>query len=146
MRQHFGDRFVGGIEENDLSKEQCPELIVSKNLFTQKLNYIKLLHQCTIGIATPGLEASVGFKLAEYIACSKAIISTPVNALVPGDFIGGSNYLEYTTADDCVALADKLLSNKTMTGEMMENNFRYYQQYLRPDKLVWNSVLKVMVM
>ena len=144
MRQNFGAQFIGGIEDNEFSRVQCPELIVSRDLFTQKTNYVKHLSQCTIGIATPGLEASVGYKFAEYIALSKAIISTPVNALVPGDFAAGKNYLSYTTADECVAMAEKLMTDKTASHEMMENNFRYYQQYLRPDKLVWNSILKIM--
>ena len=143
MRQNFGDRFIGGIEDNEFSRELCPDLIISKDLFTQKINYIMHLRQCTIGIATPGLEASVGYKFAEYIAFSKAILSTPVNVLVPGQFAAGKNYLQYTTADECVALAHQLMNDRHATHEMMENNFQYYQQYLRPDKLIWNSILKV---
>ncbi len=144
LRKNFGDRFIGGIEDGSEARQECPELILPKSLFTQKSSYVKLLSQSTIGIATPGLEASVGFKLAEYIAFSKAIISTSVNALVPGDFAAGKNYVAYTTADECITLADKLMSSKAATHEMMEHNFRYYQQYLRPDKLIWNSILKAM--
>jgi hypothetical protein len=143
LRQKFGDQFIGGIEDSLLARQECPELILPKKLFTQKINYVKHLRQCTIGIATPGLEGSVGFKLAEYIAFSKAIISTNINALVPGNFAVGKNYLNYTTADDCITMAEKLMADKVATHEMMEHNFQYYQQYLRPDKLVWNSILKV---
>ena len=143
LKKEFGENFIGGIVEDPFSKKVCPESVLPRNTFTEKGSYNKHLLQCPIGIATPGLETSVGFKFAEYIAFSKAIVTTPVNAIVPGNLLEGKNYSMYNNPEECLRQVDVLMQDHQFRKEMMENNFAYYQQYLRPDKLVWNSILQV---
>jgi len=143
LRKRFNEKFTGGILEDDFSRKICPDTILPRNTFTEKGSYTKHLLGSSIGIASPGLEQSVGYKFAEYIAFSKAIVTTPVNTITPGNLAVDKNYLVYTTSEGCLDQVDTLMNNSTLRKEMMENNFAYYQQYLRPDKLVWNSILKV---
>jgi hypothetical protein len=143
MKKEFGENFIGGIVEDSFSKKVCPESVLPRNTFTEKGSYNKHLLKCSIGIATPGLETSVGYKFAEYIAFSKAIVTTPVNAVVPGNLQEGKNYSMYNNPEECLRQVDVLMNDQQFRKEMMENNFAYYQQYLRPDKLVWNTILKV---
>lgn len=143
MRQEFGDAFIGGIEDGPLAQERCADLILLKDA-AKKGSYINTLKGASICIATPGLEASVGFKMAEYICLSKAIVTTPVNCIVPGQFKEGEHYLEYETADQCLEQTRRLMNDAALRSRMMENNHRYYQEYLRPDRLIWNSIMNVM--
>ncbi|MES2776769.1 MAG: hypothetical protein V4722_21500 [Bacteroidota bacterium] len=143
LKKRFNENFVGGIVEDEFSKKVCPESVLPRNTFTEKGSYNKHLLQCSIGIATPGLETSVGFKFAEYIAFSKAIVTTPINAIVPGKLQAGSHYSVYNDPEACLGQVERLMNDNELRKEMMENNFAYYQQYLRPDKLVWNTILNV---
>ena len=143
LKKTFKDDFIGGIVEDDFSKKVCPESVLPRASFTEKGSYNKHLLQCPIGIATPGLETSVGFKFAEYIAFSKAIVTTPINTITPGNLLAGNNYSVYTNPDECLQQVTMLMTNHEQRKAMMEANFAYYQQYLRPDKLVWNTILKV---
>jgi len=141
LKKRFKENFVGGIVEDEFSKKVCPESVLPRNTFTEKGSYNKHLLQCSIGVASPGLETSVGFKFAEYIAFSKAIVTTPINAIVPGNLLEDKNYSIYNNPHECLGQVETLMNNNQLRKQMMESNFAYYQQYLRPDKLVWNTIL-----
>ncbi|MEO7310307.1 MAG: hypothetical protein ABIX01_07925 [Chitinophagaceae bacterium] len=143
LKNRLGDHFIGGLVDDELSRKAAPELILPRNTFTEKGSYVKHLRQCAIGIASPGLETSVGFKFAEYIAFSKAIITTPVNAVTPGNLAPDVNYQIYNTPQECLEKVELMIADHKLRKDTMEHNFAYYQQYLRPDKLVWNSILQV---
>jgi hypothetical protein len=83
---------------------------------------------------------SIGWKLAEYVAFSKAIVSEPLYFEVPGDFKKDKNYLEFTNAGQCVEQTLLLLNDQQKRAEIMENNNRYYNEYLSPDKLIWRTL------
>ncbi|MDR3562497.1 MAG: hypothetical protein P4N59_13835, partial [Negativicutes bacterium] len=51
------------------------------------------------------------------------------------------NYLEFSTADECVEKVTLLMENKEKRNAMMQDNFIYYNNYLRPDMLVWNTLM-----
>jgi hypothetical protein len=100
------------------------------------------LHEYPICIATTGLYNSIGWKFGEYVAFSKAIVSEKLLYEVPGNFGPGKNYAEFETAEQCVDQAVALVNEKTTREQMMENNYRYYNEYLAPDKLVWRTLEK----
>lgn len=105
-----------------------------------KSNYIKQLKQHTICIATTGLHGSIGWKLAEYVAFSKAIVTEMLRYKVPGSFDNYKNYLEFTTPEQCVEKVSDLLQNRAARNKMMEHNYSYYNNHLRPDALVLNTI------
>lgn len=140
LRREFGSSFVGGIQKDALSSRLSPEALVKNEDEVFKGNYLKELRTASVGIASPGLERSVGFKIAEYVAMSKAIVTTPVNCVLPGNFSAGRNYLEYITPDQCIDQCSRLLTDKTFRAEMMLNNKVYYQSNLRPDVLMMNCL------
>jgi hypothetical protein len=106
----------------------------------EKGTYLELLRTASIGIATVGLEKSNGWKLAEYVAGAKAIVTEGLHSEVPGDFRSGLNYLEFTDARECVDRVGDLVSNPVRRLEMMNRNRQYYLSHLRPDKLVLNAI------
>ena len=144
LRKQFGDLFVGGIEATDFALKNYPEYVIKDRNTTKKRYYLQLLKQSVIGVATVGLLGSNGWKLAEYIAGSKAIVSERLNFEVPGDFKEKTNFLKFTTADECVENVSLLVENREKRQQIMNNNCRYYQKFLRPDMLIWNTLSKIL--
>jgi hypothetical protein len=141
LRREFGERFYGGFIPSAYARREYPELLVPIPSSSSKANYLRLVKQHAVCMATAGLHGSIGGKFAEYIAMSRAIVSQTVRHLLPGGCERGKNYLEFDDPRDCVPLASELVLNKTLRGEMMADNYRYYQAYLRPDSLVLNTLL-----
>jgi hypothetical protein len=143
LRKEFGDRFIGGIQRDSLSTQLAADALVKNDDEVFKGNYLKKLRRASIGIATPGLEGSVGFKLAEYVAMSKAVVTTPVNCIVPGNFAVNQHYLTYAKAEQCVEQCVKLVSDRELREKLMVNNNIYYTSHLRPDLLLLKCLEKV---
>ena len=93
-----------------------------------------------ICIASTGLHGSIGWKTAEYVAASKAIVSEPLNYKVTGNFIPGENYLEFSGIDECLSALDALSSSPEKLYEMKKKNHEYYKRYLAPVELVKRSL------
>lgn len=139
LRQRYGTTFIGGLNDTPLSRAMAPDLIMSDK-YTDRKNYLKLLHSCKICIGSMGLHESIGWKTAEYIAAAKAIVNETFHYSVPGDFLPGKNYLPYQTADECLEAVERLVNDPQLLLDMQIANQKYYQEYLRPDVLISNSL------
>ncbi len=138
LRKEFKDNFIGGLYDDAVSKKYAPELIVSKAL-VQKKNYLRSLKKSAVGIANVGLEGSIGWKFAEYVTHSMAIVSNSIeHYMVQGDFKLENNYLSYPDVDTCVNQVVKLMEDKTLRHEMMQHNYNYYNQYMQPEMMFEN--------
>jgi hypothetical protein len=63
---------------------------------------------------------------------------------VPGDFGSGRNYLEFTSPEECVDGAVRLIEDATLRRQIMRNNAAYYRDYLRADILVKNALTRAL--
>lgn len=141
LREEFGNNFYGGFIHTDYAIEHYKDFLMPDKTLSSKRNYIKLLKSYPICIATTGLHGSIGWKFAEYIAFSKAILSEKLTYEVPGDLRIGENYLEFISPEDCVEKAKRLFSDKELRNYLMTNNTKYYHSHLRPDSLILNTIL-----
>ena len=139
LKQQYGAMFIGGLNDTPLSQEMAPDLIMP-NTYTNRNKYIALLHSCDICIGSMGLHESIGWKTGEYVAAAKAIVHDPFRYSVPGDFLPGKNYLEYCTAEDCIAAVKKLVEDPQLLLSMKTANQEYYRNYLKPDVLIANTL------
>lgn len=144
-RKRLGKHFLGGIDIDNYAPTVAPDALIDGPGFSRKRTYLEILKGCSVGIANAGLEDSIGFKFAEYVCMSKAIVTAPIDKyLLPGNFEEGKNYLSFNdTAEDCVTKCELLLQNKGLLHYMMQNNYDYYLNYLQPDKLVMNILKTV---
>ncbi len=145
LKANFGKNYIGGIYKNEFSaKRAAADVLISKEHYKKSV-FIRTIKKSSIGIATPGLENSVGYKLAEYLASSMAILTHPhiKDFAFPGDFSENKNYFCYQSANECVAIIKNLLSNDAVLKKMIANNNSYYGNYLSPDKLIENTLAKV---
>ncbi len=141
-RKEFGDLFYGGLVQDDFSLSKAKDLVLS-NSITSKKNYIKSLKSYNIGIASKGLHNSIGWKLAEYVAASRAILSEPLDYKLPGTFEDNKNYLSYRDDLELIDQINYLLDNRKVMLDIMRHNFFYYHNYVKSDMLVLNSLLKI---
>lgn len=140
-KEELKDNFIGGFQSSKYAEEICPELIIRDKKITQRANYIKIMKQSSICIATMGLHESIGWKFAEYIAASKAIVSEKLHYELPGEILKDINYIEFSNPNECISSIRKLLENKNYLYQMQKANYEYYHKYVRPDRLVLNSIL-----
>lgn len=141
LRKELGSRFYGGFVHNDYTVKNFGDLLIDTPSNATKRNYLRILKEFPICVATTGLHGSIGWKLAEYVAFSKAIVSERLSYEVPGCFAPQANYLEFLSPDECVNQSVRLLDDCKLRYKIMTNNAIYYQNYVRPDRLILNAVI-----
>jgi hypothetical protein len=139
MRRELGNRFVGGFVHEDYAVAQFKDCLV-ENAMSDKQNYMKIMRQFPICVATTGLHGSIGWKMAEYVSHGKAIVTEKLNCRLPGRFERDTNYLDFIVPEDCVRAASKLCDEDDLRFEMMLKNYRYYESYVKPDSLILNTL------
>lgn len=138
LRRAFGDRFVGGIEPEPYAASVAADCLLTVDA-VRKRAYLDSMQHAPICVTTRGLREADGFKLAEYIAASRAIVAERGENLIP-DFEAGRDYLRFQTVDQCVAQVARLMDDAALRRTLMERARSYYQAHLRPDRLVMNSL------
>jgi hypothetical protein len=141
-KKEYGARFTGGLIVNDFTLKNYSSYSMPEEL-TNKFKYVETVKGHSICVATTGLHNSIGWKFAEYVAASRAIVSEPLNYLLPGSFEKGKNYLEFESPDQLLMQIDLLLSNQNILHQMMKNNFGYYNNYVQPGNLILNTLFTI---
>lgn len=141
-RQTFGNLFTGGLFMDDFASKNYPDLAIPLNL-TSKFSFVNLVKQHTICIATTGLHQSIGWKLGEYVAASRAIISEPLQFELPGNFEKNRHYFEFTNTDELVKQITYLREHKDVLLNTMHQNFLYYNNYVKPEILILNTLIAI---
>jgi hypothetical protein len=139
LKEHFGDKFVGGVSKSELSLRIAND-IIAPNEVVNKLNYMQLIKGNFICVANRGLHNSIGWKFGEYIAASRAIITESLSYDVVGDFEENKNYATFNSTESLIEKAEYLLNNRNVIHDMEKSNQDYYNAFLRPDKLILNTL------
>jgi len=144
LRKEFGPAFTGGFRHTPYALSHHKDVLLPDDRLSTKENYIRLLREHSIGIATTGLHESIGWKLAEYVAFSKAIAAERLRFEVAGELAAGENYLEFDSPAKCVEQTLRLFTDRGLREAMMERNQRYYEACLRPDMLMLRTLRMAM--
>jgi hypothetical protein len=143
-RKEFGPNFFGGVNPTLFSIKNYKDLVVEDSKITHRKNYLELVKNSSICISTMGLHQSIGWKFAEYIAASRAIVTEQIHYELPGNISEGKNYLVFTTPEECIEKIYQLISNDNYRYEMSVNNYQYYHEFVRPDRLIMNTLFSVL--
>lgn len=136
LRAAFGPRCVSGVARSEFALRHFGDVVVADERMTKRARFQRTLDRHPIAVATAGLHGSNGWKLAEYVSTSKAIVAERTDRLIPGGFGPDTNYLEFDDADGCVAAVERLLIDRATRVALMEANWDHWNQWLRPDRLV----------
>jgi hypothetical protein len=140
LRREFGGDFLGGFERTNYAVRNYTELLLEDNEISLKEKYVKLLGDYPICVSTEGLHRSIGWKMGEYVAFSKAIVAERFSCELPGDFIEGRNYLGFDSAEGCVDAARKLFADAGLRHQIMRNNYNYYNNYVAPESAIQRTL------
>lgn len=141
LKEAYGEKFTGGIEASNFSRKYCRDLVITNTEKTKRRNYIKLMQEHDICIATAGLHQSVGGKFTEYLAASRSIVTEPLAYDPIGSIKAEVNYFEFTKVEECVSAVDVLMNNTMLREKQMLNNYEYYHSVVRPDLQVKTSLI-----
>ena len=130
LKKAFGQQFVGGLQPTMLAQKSYPELLTDGA--TTPKAYLLKSRNSLIGIYTRGLHHSLAFKLGEYLATSKCIITDILRHELPTPMKQQQNYLDFSSADECVARCQQLLTNPQSVADMRFANWQYYCAEVRP--------------
>lgn len=139
LKDKYPNNFIGGLYPDEFSKEQYPDLVVDSDI-CEKQNYMRIMKKSDICIATTGLHESIGWKMGEYVAVARGIVSEKLNYRVPGNFKEEKNYLVFSNIDECIDAVDRLYTSPSTLYQMKKNNEKYYKRFGRPDKQIWNAL------
>jgi hypothetical protein len=67
-------------------------------------------------------------------------VSEPLQHGVPGDFVAGKNFLAFSSPEECVQSAVRLVQDRQLRVGMMLRNLNYYQAHVCPEALVLNAL------
>lgn len=144
-RRHF-KRFEGGfyyIKDTDVVKRfpQYEKYIAEYHdcLYYRRIKmaeYIEKSKASFLVFNTASVSGCLGWKLGEYLCMGKAIISSPLNKVMPndGDDIKFAHFVE-NEAD--IEEAILLLKNNKVYKEELERNAKeYFDKYLSPEAVI----------
>lgn len=140
LKREFGTRFFGGLAHEDYAVKNFRDCLLPDKSLSNKRKYLKVLKDFPVCIATTGLNDSIGWKLGEYVAFARAIVTEPLRFQATGDFKKESNYLEFTGSDEVVESVARLFEDRRLRLSMMTNNYRYYRSFVKPDSLILNTL------
>ena len=139
LLRRLGPRVTAGIQATPYALATYPDLISGRSA-TSKRKYLERMHATDICVATLGLGDSNGWKLGEYVAASRAIVTERLRYQVPGGFVAKTNYLAFSTGQECAEHVATLMSDPEATHAMQCANYAYYKGWVRPDQLVLRTL------
>ena len=142
LKQRFAKRFVGGLTPTPYTIKNFPDVVTQERV--SNLAYIKLVEESAIAIHTEGKRHSIGWRLPEYVAMSKAIVAQPLAYEIPVPLEIGRNIEVFASAEECGDHCERLLNNPDQIQAMREANDDYYQTVLKPEKLVMSLLTRAL--
>jgi hypothetical protein len=138
LKMRFGDRFIGGLRYSRFAEETYPDCLHKNDPGLR--GHLTLSKKCLVNINTAGLHDSTSWKMPEYLAASRCIVSEPMLYEIPAPLVAGKHYLEFSSADECVAACERLLAEPELAAAMRAENCAFYTSHVRPDRLVSNCL------
>ena len=130
LKAALGDRFVGGLTPSDHARATYPDCITARAV--DPMGYRRLVLGCDIAINTTGLHRSNSFKLAEYYASSRVVLTERLPCELPRPPIEGQEVVSFDDPLGCVNACLTLLADHGRRQSMMEASNRYYHESVRP--------------
>lgn len=100
------------------------------------LEYIQKTQRSSFVFNCPAVSGCHGWKLGEYLAMGKAMISIkPLNAM-PGNFIPGHHYVLVRDETEVEEAVIRLTSDKNFRDFLKKNVREYFKEYLSPEAVI----------
>ncbi|MEZ5182431.1 MAG: glycosyltransferase [Acidimicrobiales bacterium] len=131
----LGERFVGGLSPSPWAIERYGDLVLGDRE-VRRDRYLARVRSAAVCVATSGLRSSNGWRLAEYLAASRAVVSEPLHHEVPGTLGAGAGLATFRDADELVRVVQGLLEDPDRRRALAVAGHEHYRAHVRPDALV----------
>lgn len=114
------------------------DLVFSKKIYLGV--YIEKVKKSAIVFNTPAVLSCHGWKLAEFLALGKAIITTSHINKLPENLL---NYEHVIYANDIKGIkiaVEELISNMNLRCKLESNSRKYFDEYLAPKKVIQKMI------
>ena len=127
LKSAFGDIIIGGLIPNEYTLNMHPDVhhLISKEKTSRK-EYLKLVKKCLITVFSLGVLDSNGWRLPEYFAMSKCIVSEHLKYELPEPIQENKHCIFFSNPSECVEACKLILDNPGFANEMRRKNYEYY--------------------
>jgi len=127
--------FEGGFVYRQNYSDGFENLLIDRKY--QISDYITKVKQSLVGFSTPAAKDCHGWKLGEYLALGKAVISTPLTRKMPETLIHGKHIHFVDGSKESICDAIRTIRGNPNYRTRLENNARqYYLNYLAPECVI----------
>src|SRR5262249_15123421 len=119
LRKSFPKYFRGGVIPTKLAQEQYPDAVTVEP--TRPAGYLMGSRESLIGTSRHGLHHSPPFKLPEYLAGSKCVVSEPLQNALPDALEDGRDLMWFRGVDECLTRCEELLRWPEQARELRHN-------------------------
>lgn len=105
-------------------------------------SYVDKTKISTIVFNTPAVHNCHGWKLSEFLALGKPILSTPLSNELPKDLRHGEEIHFIATEDDMKIAIQNLISNPDYRKKLSENASNYFLQNVTPSQVIKSIIEK----
>jgi hypothetical protein len=138
LRRRLGGRFVGGFIPTAYARQHFPDCLSDQP--SDPISYLRAVRAAAIVVSTEGLKYSIPFKVPEFLAASRAIVSEPFRPLLPVPLVSGSHLVTFTEPEQCADVCERLLDHPDEVQALREGGWTYYRDEVRPDALMRNRL------
>lgn len=139
-KEHM-DTFDGGffyVDEAEKESAEYPRYLqeFADMIYKHRLSmseYDKRNRRSWFVFSTPSVIGCHGWKLGEYLCEGKAIVSTPLNNVMPGNFENGVHYIEVTDGQEMADAIVRLRDDEELVQRLKRNAFEYYNEWVAPE-------------
>lgn len=132
--------FEGGfyVSGNHLQLKEFEEITFTKPYTLA--DYITKTKASTIVFNTPAVHLCHGWKLAEYLAMGKAIITTPLYNQLPQPLMHKQLAYHITSETKLTEAITELTTNTALRTTLEQNAIAYYESYVKPEAVIMNLI------
>ncbi|TCK54741.1 hypothetical protein C8C83_2651 [Flavobacterium sp. 90] len=105
--------------------------------------YLKKIKKSAFVFNTPAVLSCHGWKLAEFLALGKAIITTPHYNILPADLLDNKHVLYVNNSNDIKEAINKLTTNVDLRRKLERESREYFDKYLAPEKVITRLLEKI---
>lgn len=134
LRKTFGPRFHGGIVRTRLSERFCPKELLRPKMSRRK--FAETLGASNVVVSTLGVGGSNPWKLGEFIAAARCIVSEPLVFELPIPLEERKHICSFTSTDHCLETCDALLSNDSLVNDMKHHAESYFLNHVTASRLI----------
>jgi hypothetical protein len=128
--------FEGGFSPQTLTSARGYEEYTAVKRYAIS-EYITKTKRSLVVFNTPAVLDCFGWKLGEYLALGKAIISTPLTRELPAKLVHGKHIHFTDGSETSIRAAIDLICRDKAYRTTLETNARsYYEQYLQPARVI----------